>query len=626
MAAIVATISFTAQAQKKDKTVLTIGKETFTLKEFDYIYNKNNPGSLNPMTKEQYLELFVNYKLKVKEACEMGLDTAQQFISELNYYFNELSRPYLTDRKAEDKVIAEAYERIKSDVNASHILILLQHDATPEDTLKAWNKINEAKKELENGADFAKTALKYSEDPSVSNNSGALGWFTAFQMVYPFETAAYKTAPGHISDIVKTSYGYHIIKVHDKRPAAGEILVAHIMKMTPPRATQQQFDEAKQSIDSIYSLIVNGADFAEMARLYSDDGQSAMNDGELPWFSRGRMIEQFSDEAFALRENGEMTTPFRTPFGWHIAKRIDYKPIGSIDDERDNIKERITYDERAQAGVKTLVEKLKKEYSFKVENEILTALSEIIKTEENDSIIIHNSKNLKGNLLSFADKKIEPATFVEYLKGINSLQTSKEEASLRLNLEKFIESQLLDYEKGKLKEKYPDFRYLIQEYHDGLLVFEISQQKIWNKASADTLELKNFYIENINRYSSSQIFTGLIIETNTAKEASALNLKLKNGVKISEKDIDKGEKKGWRIESGSYTKGEDSQIDAKVWPRQSEILHNIVLYGEFKYGEPIEFERIKGTITSDYQNYLEKEWLKELHLKYRPTINRKAVK
>ncbi len=612
------------QAQPKSKPVLKIGNQSFQTEEFDYIYNKNNPGSLNPMTQKEYLNLFVNYKLKVKAAEDAGLDTVAAFKSELEYYRNELAKPYLTDRKAEEDVVSEAYERLKYDIDASHILVMARQDATPADTLKAWEKIKKAEQEIIGGADFAMVAQKYSEDPSVRNNSGRLGWFTAFQMVYPFESEAYKTAVDGLSKIVRTSYGYHLIKVHGKRQSSGEILVAHIMKTFPQNATQEQIDRAKQSIDSIGHLIQSGEDFATLASAYSDDQQSAVAGGELPWFSKGRMIESFANQAFALKENGDISESFRTPFGWHIVKRIDYKPIGTLDEERDNILEHLTYDDRSQAGVKTLVAHLKKEYSFRNDTALLSRLITLIKGASNDSVAKAEAALLQGNLYSFGPVKRTIAEFASRLADAGMLTNRADAATIAKIAEKESENDILEYEKSHLEQKYPEFRFLMMEYHDGLLVFEISQQKIWNRAASDTLGLNSFYSRNIDRYSENQTFTGKILKFGDAKAVKTFAKKLETNKMKAYAQI--SSRKDITINEGRFVKGENASIDNIVWPASGSKDEKVITEGTYMYDTPIPLEKIKGTVISDYQEYLEKEWIKELHSKYGPRIYNKNIK
>ena len=619
-------LSLIAQAQKKDQSVLKIGKQSFSLKEFEYIYNKNNPVSQKPMSKEQYLDLFVNYKLKVKAAEDAGLDTMASFVSELQYYRNELAKPYLSDKKAEEHVLAEAYARMQYELDASHILIMVKGDASPKDTLAAWNKVKQAHDEISNGADFNQVAMRYSEDPSVQRNSGRLGYFSAFQMVYPFETGAYQTTVGGVSSIVRSPYGYHLIKIHDKRPASGEIQVAHIMKMLPQNATAAQVGEARIAIDSVYQKVLAGDDFSSLATEYSDDKQSAYQGGELPWFSKGRMVASFADVAFGLAGNGDVSQPFRTPFGWHIVKRLDYKPLGSFDQERDNIMQHLSNDERSLAGVKALVASLKQSYNFRVDSMLLNGLLDLFEKESNDSLLLSKALGLSGTLFSFAGTNVDVNSFVAVLKDGQMLKAGVARLQVLDNLERFEEKSVLDYEKSVLEKKYPDYRFLMQEYHDGLLVFEISQRMVWEKASSDTTALMDYYRKNIQRYSKPGSFQGNVVVCRNVKEANALKNRLESAKPLSMDQIKRLAGTDAEIFHGSFSHGEDAAMDALLWPADLTSNPLVVLNGSFENGDAIPFESIRGSVISDYQVYLEEAWMKQLHQRYQPKVFRKAVK
>lgn len=616
--------TFFAFGQSKEKYVLKIGNQGFSLREFEYIFNKNNPVSQNPMTKGEYLDLFVNYKLKVRAAQEAGLDTMASFVSELQYYRNELSKPYLSDKKAENQIIEEAYERMKYELDASHILFMVKAEATPADTMAAWNKAQRAYGEIMKGADFNQVALRYSEDPSVQRNAGKLGYFSAFQMVYAFETGAYNTPVGQVSPIVRSPYGYHLIKVHDKRSASGEIQVAHIMKMVPQNGSEQQVDRARMVIDSLHTKILAGEDFSALASDHSDDRQSALHGGELPWFSRGRMVASFANEAFSLKENGDVSMPFRTPFGWHLVKRLDYRPLGTLEQERDNILQRLGNDERSLAGVKSLVAALKKDYHFKVDSALLQRLLVVV-DEKNDSSLQAKASELSGDLFSMAGVKTSVGELVDVLKGEHLLRAGVGRQMLLDGISRFEDRIVLDYEKSILEKKYPDFAFLMQEYHDGLLVFEISQRMVWEKASSDTTALKAFYHNNIHRYSKPGSFKGDVVVCSNAIAAQKLDRRIKKGKVMTSRQIQKLAGEGVQLYSGLFIHGADAAMDGMLWPAAPEANKLVVLNGVFEYGEALPFDSIRGTVVSDYQNDLEQTWLKQLHGQYRPMVFRKVV-
>ena len=283
-----------------DPVLMKINGKPVLKSEFEYIYNKNNSNnSLDKKTLDEYVDLFVNFKLKVEEAKAQGLDTTKSFINELAGYRSQLTKPYLTDAKVDESVLQEAYNRLKEDVEVSHILIRVQQNATPADTLAAWKKINAIAKRIEK-EDFAKVAKEVSEDESAKENNGYIGWVSAFRTVYPFETMAYNTKPGTISKPVRTAFGYHIVKVQGRRESQGEILVAHIMRFTE-QGNDEKNKSAKFKIDSIYDRVKAGDDFGKLANDLSDDRGSATKNGELPWFGAGRMIPEFENAALHLK-------------------------------------------------------------------------------------------------------------------------------------------------------------------------------------------------------------------------------------------------------------------------------------------------------------------------------------
>ena len=319
-------LSASLMAGGKDPVLMQINDKPVYKSEFEYIYNKNNSNnSLDKKTLEEYVELFINFKLKVEEAKTQGLDTTRAFVNELNGYRNQLTRPHLTDSKVEESVIREADERLKEDVEVSHILVRIAPEATPADTLKAWKKINEIAERVKK-EDFATVAKESSEDQSVTDNAGYIGWITGFRTVFPFENKAYATPVGTISAPVRTSFGYHIIKVHNRRFSRGEILVSHIMRFTS-QGDEAGNAKAKAAIDSLYQLVKSGADFGAIAETNSEDRGSAARKGELPWFGVGRMVQEFEQAAFALTEKGQISAPVQSPYGWHIIKLLDQKGL-----------------------------------------------------------------------------------------------------------------------------------------------------------------------------------------------------------------------------------------------------------------------------------------------------------
>ncbi|MGB3946622.1 MAG: peptidylprolyl isomerase, partial [Bacteroidia bacterium] len=361
--------TITAQTKNKDAVLMTIGQNKVTVAEFESVYKKNNTKDVANDAKSlnDYVDLFVNFKLKVKEAEELKLDTAKAFKDELAGYRKQLAQPYLTDKDVNEKLLQETYSRLQEDVHASHILVKVAETALPKDTLEAYNKIMKIRARVLKGEDFNKVASEkgISDDPSAKDNGGDLGYFTALQMVYTFETAAYTTKVGDVSMPVRTRYGYHIIKVHDKRKAQGEVLVAHIMVKTPPNMTKEDSTNAVTKINEIHSKLKAGAKFEELATQFSDDKTSAKKGGELMWFGTSKMPIEFEKASFALKNKGDFSNPTKTKYGWHVIKLIDRRGLATFDAMKNELKDKVTKDSRSQAGRASLIAKIKAEYKFK---------------------------------------------------------------------------------------------------------------------------------------------------------------------------------------------------------------------------------------------------------------------
>lgn len=589
-------------SQIKETPLLRIGDTTSSLQEFDFIYKKNNQTAQLPVSKQEYLDLFVNYKLKVAEAKAMGLDTLKQYKEECEYYSNELTGQYLIDTTAVAEYRKRIVARMGEEVDASHILVRLSPNSTPDDTLKAYLRISDARKRVVGGENFEKVAKQCSDDPSVVRNGGNIGYFSALQMVAPFEDLAYSTAVGEISEVFRTQFGYHFLKVNNRRPFGGEIKVSHIMKMISQVATPEEERIAKAKIDSLYNLLKGGADFATLARDNSDDRQSAQNNGEMPWFSESRIIPEFGKVAFALKANDEYSEPFRTPFGWHIAKRLNFrnqKPTEDINQMIDNAS--MSGHPIAKEGTRAKAKALLKEYSFKWDEAACKEVEKILSANESDSTKLAKLNCTNLVLATFATAKVMADDIK--ISEWNVSEPANE------NLQKIAERIILDYEKKQLSSKNAEYKYIMQEYYDGLLVFEICQRTIWSKNDTDSATLAGIYNNNIARYSTGGTFEGDIFffkDKKTAAEAA----------KHTKASRDKIAKKAFRTISGTQNQG--GLYDDYIW---SNIKSDYVLtVGKITNGEPIPFESAQGLIIADHQQIIEQQWIAELHKKFNPKI------
>lgn len=611
---------FSNVRSQDSETLITIGKTVVTKGEFERIYRKNNTNLYNKEDKKspsEYLDLFIDFKLKVLEAQRLKMDTSTAFITELKGYRDELAAPYLTDVKYNEEMVKELYERTTKEVNASHILIAVNHE-TEEDNKYALDKIRKIREEIVAGKEFSEAAFEHSEDPSARTNRGNLGYFTAFQMVVPFENAAFNTPVGQVSEPVKTDFGYHLIFVHDIRENKGEIKVAHIMKMFTPDTTPAMKMKLRTQIDSLYQLLLNGADFAELAKANSDDKRSGALGGEMEWFASGRIIPSFSNAAFSIKNVGDFTRPIETEYGFHIIKKLDVRPVPSFEETKTELEERIKRDpQRSITSKMAFVDKLKSEYNY---------------TENKEGIAKLDGKVI-GNEFEEADFELFKINDKSY--GLKQLQAFIEEGKIVSNsynsiFEYWVEDEITKLEDSLLEEKYPDFKYLIQEYHDGILLFNISEEKIWNFASQDSVGLQKFYDNSLTRHLWEERFKGMIITCKTAQareDAEKYFAEEMPAEEIAEL-INKNENL-FEYTEGAWEKGGNPVVDYYVW--NGELPENfdpelIFIRGDKIQPEPKSLDEARGLYISDYQKFLEENWIKELRKKYKVKVNKKLLK
>ncbi|WP_297093200.1 peptidylprolyl isomerase [uncultured Draconibacterium sp.] len=613
-------ITLQAVAQPSE-VLLTIEHHEVTKDEFEYIYNKNNNNlysDADRKTPKEYLDLFINFKLKVTEAENLGMDTSQAFINELAGYRKEIAAPYLTDIEFNEHQVEELYRRMKLEVDASHILLRVDENASAKEEQQVLDKITDIRNQIIAGKPFEDAAVEYSEDPSAQTNKGHLNYFSAFTMVAPFEDAAFNTPVGEVSDPVRTDFGYHLIKVLDTRPNKGELQVAHIMKNVARNATPEEKAKAKTAIDSIYHLLLDGADFAEMAKNESQDRRSAVRGGEMPWFSAGRIVKEFSDPAFALKNDGDISKPVETPFGYHIIKRLSARPVPPFEEARASIESQIKKDAtRLASGKKVFVEKLKKEYNF-TENE--TAKAKLAELN------IAGNSSLPEDTFFTIDNKSYGADELSAFVARKNIKVG----SYRSVYNDWVSDEITNLEDSKLEEKYPEFRYLMNEYHDGILLFNISQDKIWNYAAQDTAGLEEFYQKDKDKHLWGDRFKGHIItckDVSVREEAENLFGAGMNAEEVLAHINANGEEL-ITIETGAWEEAQNPIVDYYVWngkdPEDFDSATTFVR-GDKIEPEPKTLDEARGLFISDYQDHLEEQWIKELRRKYKVKVDKKLL-
>jgi len=613
-------IALSTFAQKNDPVLMTINGENVTKSEFEQIFWKNKKESKTSKAElDEYMILFKKFKLKVAAAEEKGLDTTAKFKNELAGYKSQLERPYLVDTTLNEALIKEAYYRIQNEVKASHILIKVKKGASPADTLKAYNQILKIREQvLAKEMTFTKAAQKYSQDPSAKQNSGNLGYFSAFRMVYPFENAAYNNKIGQISMPFRTQFGYHIVSTDDLRKGRGKIKVAHIMIRVKEDLSETEKNNLKKKTEEIYQKVKNGEDFELLAKEYSEDRNSARKGGELDWINTGETFTEFDDAAFGLKNNGDVSSPVKTPVGWHIIKRIDYKPVGTLAEMRTELKHKIQRDVRSQKTRIQFINNLKKEYGFIENKSLLTNfLNKEYKTDK------------ETQLFSFANKTYSMYDFTMYLikakKTDNLVMSEIEEVYNR-----YSSNELIEFEKTQLERKYPVFKALLKEYRDGILLFDITDQKVWSKAVKDTSGLKDFYEKNKQKYVWPNRIEGKIFSTSSKKTAKKAYKLAKKG-KIANDSIvnylNKESQLNIKLESGTFEKETHEFLKSTTWKNGLNKVKGInnkyvfVIIDKDLPSAPKKLNEAKGLITASYQEYLETEWLNELQNKFKIEVN-----
>lgn len=622
------------QINEKD-ILLTINGRSVEVGEFLRMYQKSPSPDLHSDI-DDFLEKFIIYKLKVANAISEGYDTLKSFHDELSGYRNQLAQEYLSDKDTREKILRQAYERYLTEINAWHILVNCPQDGNPSDTLAAWKKAMEIRERIINGESFEQVARSTSDDRSVTLNGGNLGYFTAFQMIMPFEEAAFSLRKNVISMPVRTSYGYHIIKVTDRRPSQGKIRVAHIMKSAPPGASDSVLINAEKQIYQIWNMLNEGKSFDSLALKYSDHKTSASLGGELEWFGAGEMINDFSEAAFAIRDTGEYSKPVRTTYGWHIIRLIEKRPPGTFEQTKSYLESRINQSYLNSISRNALIEKLKKEYKLKVNSSVYNWF-----VDNTDTLIIRGQKKYNraeippASIYSFADQSLSADEFASYMeKRYSMISTTDPGVFVKKMMETRISDHILDYENTRLEIKYPDFRYLMNEFHDGILLFDISEKKIWNRAFEDTLGLKDFYEANKQNYLTPEKINGwLCIIKDPKKEKKFLRAsnKLSEENGLMEKLLAKYNRRGDTVlvvKETEWISGESKEIDGLMPVKGIHRINSgdypsFFVVNNVTKPSPRPFDEVKAEIITDYQDWLEKEWIKQLKSVYPVSVDQR---
>ena len=652
MASCLFIMTVAAQSKLDNQVLMTIGGQPVTVKEFTDVYSKNNltGDAIDKKTVDEYLDLFVNFRMKVMEAYEMKLDTSAKFKKELEGYRKQLAKPYFTNDKVSEELVKEAYQRKLKDIRASHILIRCDKHALPVDTLKAYNRAMDIRKKAEKGEDFGHLAVLYSEDPSARDvaatektpgrigNKGDLGFFTVFDMVSPFETGAYNTKEGTISMPVRSDFGYHLIKVNSVTEAMGNINAAHIFLKLAPTATEEEVQAVKEKADNIYNELKaqNGKNWKELARKYSEDQATARQEGQLSTFTVNRIVPEFIEVVKQLAPE-EFSSPIRTNYGYHIIKLIDKSGVGSFEQEKKALTERVEKDMRSKKTEEVVRQQIKDEYGFKLYEKNLAAFTSTI-----DSTILTESfqpapeVDLKATLFSIGKNSYTVDDFAKYIVSMQKRQQYVTPQTYVYQLyESFENQKVLDYADQHLEERYPEFKTLVQEYNDGILLFDLMEREVWNKAIEDTVGLKAFHERHINDYMWKERAQACLITVSFPENLPKVRKYLDDGVPFDSlrSVIGRDSLTYVSVHQGKFQHGDSHFVDEAEWKPgtrkeiSSEVdkATTIVNIIDVLPAQPKTFREAKGLITSDYQVELEQQWMEKLHRKYPVKINEKVL-
>ncbi|MBO5809619.1 MAG: peptidylprolyl isomerase [Bacteroidales bacterium] len=639
-----------AQSYTK-KTLITIGDKEVSVKEFMDTYEKNNVNTevIDKKNVDEYLDLFVDFKLKVAEAENLKMDTSAAFIKELDNYRQQLAKPYFSNDDITDELVKEAYERMQYDINAAHILIKCDVNAVPSDTMAAYKKAMSIRERALKGEAFGDLAAELSEDPSARDyeeipgvrkaykgNRGELGYFTVFDMVYPFESGVYNTEVGGISMPVRSSFGYHIIKLNSKTPASGLIRAAHIFLAVDPKDPDKNDSLVKIKAQNIYNEVINDdKNWTDYVRRYSDDKGTINNNGVLSPFRVNQIVPEFISVVKSLEPN-QISEPVKTDFGYHIIKLVGSTTPGTFEQEEGKIRERVERDMRGQLSEEIAMRRIMKDNNFKENAKVKDAFIATI-----DSTIIEGQYkadeniNTKSVLFSTKDQSWTVQDFVEFIYKNQKRQGFLTPGAYAYQLyDRYLQQEVFAYEDSKLEDKYPDFKALVQEYHDGILLFSLMENEVWNKAVEDTLGLQDYYERNKESYMWNDRVRAVVVTCQRKDNVEEIKNLLVEGIEIdSLRTYVKENKSQASVRLSFYQKGDNVNVDATQWqdgaiavyPSAVDNTTQIVKIVEVRQPEPKTFKEARGLVTSGYQAELEKQWLEQLREKYSVTVDEKLL-
>jgi peptidyl-prolyl cis-trans isomerase SurA len=629
---------FNGNAQNKKNVLLTINSNPVYSSDFKKVFNKNLDLVVEESQKNVagYFDLFIDYKLKITEAYAQGLDKNQQYIKEFKKYEDQLSKKYIYDKRIVSKLVEEAYDRSLEEINAEHILVLSNLNDSPNDTLKAYNKIKEVHVKAHKGENFTSLVIEYSEEPGAKKSKGKLGYFTAFQMLYPFENTAYNTNVGEISEITRTSFGYHIIKINDRRKKKPKINVSHIMIFSN---NDKKVEDPEERINELYAMIMQGESFENIAKQFSEDKNTGVKGGQLKIFGPGDLkAPKFENAAYSIKNEGEIIAPIQSAFGWHIIRLNEKFSIPSFEEQKDDIEKKVKGGARALIVTQAINNKIIKKYGFKEGESYISYFNNYV----NNSILsrkwTYSSIPLIENqiLFTIGDHDVTYTDYAEYLRdNQKTIKKYANKESLLIDMYvRFKNETLKNYFKERLEVENKEYATIINDYRNGLLVYDVMNKNIWQIAKIDSTGLKNYYEKTKNNYNWKKRLDVDIYSSSdeiTTKQVQTLLIRGEESATIK-KQINSDGKINIIVVSDVF-EIDQSELPEGLIPVKgvSDIKLNDGFYVIVNIKEVIEptlkeFDEVRGTVISDFQTEIEKKWMQSLRDKYEVKINNKSLK
>ena len=632
-------------AQNNDPVLFTVKGNPVNVSEFVGIYSKTNQdkADFSRASLEEYLDLYIKFKLKVQKARDLKLDTLPALKTELDGYRRQLASSYLVDREVTDKLVKEAYDRITQDVEISHIFIAVDKNAPAKDTLVAYNKAMEIMKSIKAGKSFEQAEAEFAKtlapnDKSANDSKGYVGFVTALlpDGFYAMENSIYSAKPGTVTGPVHTNSGYHIIKVHSFRPARGEMEVSQILVRKGD--TPAKIEAAKMRADSIYQALKSGADWNTLCAAVSEDKMTASKGGDIGFFGINRYQKNFEDAAFALKNDGDYTAPVETTIGWHIVKRKSARPIGTFDATKRGLSERIKRDNRSEIAKQSIISRIQREAGFK---ENIGALDQWTALQQDSMFHTYRWKPDPAKpqtvLYNFGSQSYTLADFEEYCSRASRDRMRGKGYPVNETVAKLYKAwkdeTTLRFEESQLGAKYPEFSSLMREYEGGMLLFEAAKIEVWDRANADTIGLEKYFNEQLkNKFKWDERAKVSIYTIKSDDPAMLLKVRELAAKKPAADVLKKFNKKEEMVSviERTYEKGKNKDLD-NIWKAGSLTAGktdagtktaNFTKVEEIIPPTPKKLSEAKGYAVADYQDYLEKNWVETLRAAYKVEVNK----